>query len=129
MSPARVDVPFMVVGGKSTLRIAFFLLRAPRRNGELKRLLPTISQQDAHPATREGQSTQGGRAAHGVPGFGKFPRADGIYAFEPIRGGRAGRWPADPGVGREHRRSDRGVADRAHDPDGCARGASRHSST
>lgn len=43
----------MVVGGKSTLRIAFFLLRAPRRNGELKRLLPTISQQDAHPATRE----------------------------------------------------------------------------
>jgi DNA-binding HxlR family transcriptional regulator len=39
-----VDVPLTVLGGKWKLLIAFFLLQAPRRNGELRRLLPTISQ-------------------------------------------------------------------------------------
>jgi DNA-binding HxlR family transcriptional regulator len=39
-----VDVPVTVLGGKWKLLIAFFLLQAPRRNGELRRLLPAISQ-------------------------------------------------------------------------------------
>jgi DNA-binding HxlR family transcriptional regulator len=39
-----VDVPLTVLGGKWKLLIAYFLLQAPRRNGELKRLLSTISQ-------------------------------------------------------------------------------------
>ena len=39
-----VDVPLTVLGGKWKLLIAFFLLQAPRRNGELRRLLPTVSQ-------------------------------------------------------------------------------------
>jgi DNA-binding HxlR family transcriptional regulator len=39
-----VEVPLTVLGGKWKLLIAYFLLRAPRRNGELKRLLPGISQ-------------------------------------------------------------------------------------
>lgn len=39
-----VDVPLTVLGGKWKLLIAFFLLQAPRRNGELRRLIPTISQ-------------------------------------------------------------------------------------
>jgi DNA-binding HxlR family transcriptional regulator len=39
-----VDVPLTVLGGKWKLLIAFFLLQAPRRNGELKRMLPGISQ-------------------------------------------------------------------------------------
>ncbi|MGH9116688.1 MAG: winged helix-turn-helix transcriptional regulator [Acidimicrobiales bacterium] len=39
-----VDVPLTVLGGKWKLLIAYFLLQAPRRNGELRRLLPTVSQ-------------------------------------------------------------------------------------
>jgi DNA-binding HxlR family transcriptional regulator len=39
-----VDVPVTILGGKWKLLIAYFLLEAPRRNGELMRLLPTISQ-------------------------------------------------------------------------------------
>lgn len=39
-----IDVPLTVLGGKWKLLIAFFLLQGPRRNGELRRLLPTISQ-------------------------------------------------------------------------------------
>ena len=39
-----VDVPLTVLGGKWKLLIAYFLLQAPRRNGELLRLLPTVSQ-------------------------------------------------------------------------------------
>ncbi len=39
-----VDVPLTVLGGKWKLLIAYFLLQRPRRNGELHRLLPTISQ-------------------------------------------------------------------------------------
>jgi DNA-binding HxlR family transcriptional regulator len=39
-----VDVPLTVLGGKWKLLIAYFLLQAPRRNGELKRLLQTVSQ-------------------------------------------------------------------------------------
>jgi DNA-binding HxlR family transcriptional regulator len=39
-----VDVPLTVLGGKWKLLIAFFLLQSPRRNGELLRLLPTVSQ-------------------------------------------------------------------------------------
>ena len=39
-----VDVPLTVLGGKWKLLIAYFLLQGPRRNGELLRLLPTVSQ-------------------------------------------------------------------------------------
>jgi len=39
-----VDVPLSILGGKWKLLIGYFLLEAPRRNGELRRLLPTISQ-------------------------------------------------------------------------------------
>lgn len=39
-----VDVPVTVLGGKWKLLIAYFLLQQPRRNGELRRLLPQVSQ-------------------------------------------------------------------------------------
>lgn len=47
-APARylcpVDVPLSVLGGKWKLIILFYLLQAPRRNGELRRLIPPITQ-------------------------------------------------------------------------------------
>ena len=47
-TPARylcpVDVPITVLGGKWKLIVVFYLLRAPRRNGELRRLIPPITQ-------------------------------------------------------------------------------------
>ncbi len=39
-----VDAPVEVLGGKWKLVLLFYLLQAPRRNGELRRLVPTISQ-------------------------------------------------------------------------------------
>lgn len=39
-----VDLPVTVLGGKWKLHIAYFLMQGPQRNGELRRLLPTISQ-------------------------------------------------------------------------------------
>jgi DNA-binding HxlR family transcriptional regulator len=39
-----VDAPVEVLGGKWKLVLVFYLLQAPRRNGELRRLVPTISQ-------------------------------------------------------------------------------------
>lgn len=39
-----VDVPVTVLGGKWKLTILFYLLRRPRRTGELRRLIPSISQ-------------------------------------------------------------------------------------
>jgi DNA-binding HxlR family transcriptional regulator len=39
-----VDVPITVLGGKWKLIVVFYLLQAPRRNGELRRLIPSISQ-------------------------------------------------------------------------------------
>lgn len=39
-----VDVPVTVLGGKWKMLIVYFLLQQPRRNGELRRLLPGISQ-------------------------------------------------------------------------------------
>ncbi len=39
-----VDVPLTVLGGKWKLLITYYLLQAARRNGELRRLLPTVSQ-------------------------------------------------------------------------------------
>jgi DNA-binding HxlR family transcriptional regulator len=39
-----VDVPIRVLGGKWKLIIVFYLLQAPRRNGELRRLIPPINQ-------------------------------------------------------------------------------------
>src|SRR6266498_334949 len=39
-----VDVPLTVLGGKWKLLIGFFLLQQPRRNSELRRLMPPISQ-------------------------------------------------------------------------------------
>jgi DNA-binding HxlR family transcriptional regulator len=39
-----VDVPVTILGGKWKLLIAYYLLQADRRNGELRRLIPTVSQ-------------------------------------------------------------------------------------
>ena len=39
-----VDVPVSIVGGKWKLVILFYLLQQPRRTGELRRLIPTITQ-------------------------------------------------------------------------------------
>jgi DNA-binding HxlR family transcriptional regulator len=39
-----VDAPVEVLGGKWKLALLFYLLQAPRRNGELRRLVPTITQ-------------------------------------------------------------------------------------
>ena len=39
-----VDVPVSVVGGKWKLVILFYLLQEPRRTGELRRLIPAITQ-------------------------------------------------------------------------------------
>lgn len=39
-----VDAPVQVLGGKWKLVLLFYLLQAPRRHGELRRLVPAISQ-------------------------------------------------------------------------------------
>jgi DNA-binding HxlR family transcriptional regulator len=39
-----VDAPIEVLGGKWKLVLLFYLLLSPRRNGELRRLVPTITQ-------------------------------------------------------------------------------------
>jgi DNA-binding HxlR family transcriptional regulator len=39
-----VDAPVEVLGGKWKLVLLFYLLQSPRRNGELRRLVPTITQ-------------------------------------------------------------------------------------
>jgi DNA-binding HxlR family transcriptional regulator len=39
-----VDAPIHVLGGKWKLVLVFYLLQEPRRNGELRRLVPTITQ-------------------------------------------------------------------------------------
>ena len=64
-------------------------------------------------------------------GFGKFARADKIYALEPLTGKRARRRPAHASLGRGHRRADRGVSHRALDPhrDGRARCSGARSSS
>ena len=49
-------------------------------------------------------------------GFGKYARADKIYALEPLVGRRARRRAPDARVGRGRRRATRRLANRAHDP-------------
>jgi DNA-binding HxlR family transcriptional regulator len=39
-----VDAPIAVLGGRWKLVLLFYILQAPRRNGELTRLVPTITQ-------------------------------------------------------------------------------------
>lgn len=39
-----VDAPIQVLGGKWKLVLLFYVLQEPRRNGELRRLVPTITQ-------------------------------------------------------------------------------------
>ncbi len=39
-----VDAPVAILGGKWKLILLFYLLQTPRRNGELRRLVPRISQ-------------------------------------------------------------------------------------
>ena len=51
-----VDAPVEVLGGKWKLVLAFYLLQAPRRNGELRRLVPTISQKMLTQQLRELES-------------------------------------------------------------------------
>lgn len=48
-----VDAPISVLGGKWKLVILFYLLQAPRRNGELRRLIPTITQKMLTQSLRE----------------------------------------------------------------------------
>ena len=48
-------------------------------------------------------------------GFGKWARADRIYALEPITGSTAAR-TTDARLGRRRPRADRRLAHRAHDP-------------
>ena len=49
-------------------------------------------------------------------GFGKYARADKIYAIEPIRDERRGARAAHARLGRGRERADRRVAHGAHDP-------------
>ena len=58
-------------------------------------------------------------------GFGKYARADKIYALEPLRGDERARGPADAGVGRGRSRADRRVAHGADDPLGDGPGGRR----
>ena len=39
-----VDAPIQILGGKWKLVLLFYILQEPRRNGELLRLVPTITQ-------------------------------------------------------------------------------------
>ncbi len=39
-----IDAPIQVLGGKWKLVLLFYILQEPRRNGELRRLVPTITQ-------------------------------------------------------------------------------------
>lgn len=39
-----VDAPIQVLGGKWKLVLVFYILQAPHRNAELRRLVPTITQ-------------------------------------------------------------------------------------
>ncbi len=39
-----VDAPIQILGGKWKLVLLFYILQTPRRNGELRRLVPTITQ-------------------------------------------------------------------------------------
>ncbi len=44
MYQCPVDAPIQVLGGKWKLVLLFYILAEPRRNGELRRLVPTITQ-------------------------------------------------------------------------------------
>lgn len=48
-----VDVPISVLGGKWKLIVVFYLMQAPRRNGELRRLIPPIAQKMLTQVLRE----------------------------------------------------------------------------
>lgn len=39
-----IDAPIQILGGKWKLVLLFYLMQEPRRNGELTRLVPTITQ-------------------------------------------------------------------------------------
>lgn len=51
-----VDAPVSVVGGKWKLVILFYLLQQPRRTGELRRLIPEITQKMLTQQLRELES-------------------------------------------------------------------------
>lgn len=44
MYQCPVDAPVEVLGGKWKLALVFYLMQAPRRNGELRRQVPNITQ-------------------------------------------------------------------------------------
>lgn len=51
-----VDAPIQVLGGKWKLVLLFYILQEPRRNGELRRLVPTITQKMLTQQLRELES-------------------------------------------------------------------------
>jgi DNA-binding HxlR family transcriptional regulator len=53
-----VDAPVAVLGGKWKLVLLFYLLQSPRRHGELRRLVPTISQKMLTQQLRELEADQ-----------------------------------------------------------------------
>lgn len=73
-----VDAPVEVLGGKWKLVLVFYLLQAPRRNGELRRLVPTISQKMLTQQLRELE--QDGIVSRTV--LGQVP-PHVVYAVEP----------------------------------------------
>lgn len=53
MHQCPVDAPIQELGGKWKLPVLFYLLQAPRRNGELRRLVPAITQKMLTQVLRE----------------------------------------------------------------------------
>lgn len=53
-----VDAPIQVLGGKWKLILLFYILQQPRRNGELRHLIPSITQKMLTQQLRELEADQ-----------------------------------------------------------------------
>jgi DNA-binding HxlR family transcriptional regulator len=78
-----VDAPIQILGGKWKLVLVFYLLQEPRRNGELRRLIPTITQKMLTQQLRELEADGiiSRRVIDQVP-----PKV--VYTIEPAEGDR-----------------------------------------